>query len=153
VATKGRRWLASIIHVGYSTDEVFKRSALSVRFKESGLRTLGIILDADDEFDARWNRVRDFCLLYFATVPARCPDDGLALETDGKRFGAWIMPDNKSCGMIETFCKSLVPNDAATIWKHALSSVVDAKQKGAPFRDVHVEKANIYTWLAFQDPP
>jgi hypothetical protein len=41
------------IHVGNSADEVLKRSSLSVRYKESNLRTLGVMVDADDEFEGR----------------------------------------------------------------------------------------------------
>jgi hypothetical protein len=55
--------------------------------------------------------------------------------------------------MIETFCKFLIPDEAATIWQYALSVAGTAKQQGAPFREVHTEKANIHTWLAWQDPP
>jgi hypothetical protein len=141
------------IYVAGSTDGVLKKSTLSTRFKESGLQTLGIITDADDNFPARWNRVKSFCQEVFAAVPTDCPDGGLILTNGGKKFGAWIMPDNKSSGMIETFCRMLIPNKAAPIWGHATAAAGQARTLGAPFRDVHVEKAHVATWLAWQDPP
>jgi len=141
------------IHVGNSAEEVLKRSTLSTRFKESGLQTLGIILDADEEFDARWQRIRAFCDDNFTRVPPQFPRQGLILQGSGTRFGAWVMPDNSSRGMIETFCMALVPSAAAQIWEAAVSSAAAARELGAPFRKVHTEKAQICTWLAWQDPP
>lgn len=141
------------IDVGNSAEEVVKKSSLSARLKTSGLSTLGIMLDADDVFESRWASIRAFCLDNFAVVPTSCPADGLVLSENGKRFGAWIMPDNKSGGMLETFCKALVPPDMQHIWNLATQSANHARTKGATFHDVHTEKAHIYTWLAWQHPP
>jgi hypothetical protein len=63
------------------------------------------------------------------------------------------MPDNKSEGMLETFLKYLVPNQADNVWLYAQEAARTAKQRGAPYKDVHIEKANIHTWLAWQDEP
>lgn len=39
--------------------------------------------------------------------------------------------------------------DAASRWNR----VAEAKRNGAPFRNVHERKAELHTWLAWQDPP
>jgi Protein of unknown function (DUF3226) len=141
------------IDVGNSAEEVLKKSSLSARLKTSGLSTLGIMLDADDVFDSRWATIRAFCVENFTSVPSNFPADGLVLSEGGKRFGAWVMPDNRSGGMIETFCRALVPSHMENLWEHAVTSASQAKSKGAPFHDVHTEKAHMYAWLAWQHPP
>jgi hypothetical protein len=77
----------------------------------------------------------------------------LVAEHEDKRFGVWIMPDNSSAGSLETFLRHLVPDESEPIWQHALGSVTEAKRLGAQCRDVHDAKANLYTWLAWHNPP
>jgi hypothetical protein len=82
------------------------------------------------------------------------PTDGLIIENlDGKRFGVWLMPDNKSAGDLETFLRYLIPHDQEPLWKLACASVTTAKASGAFCHDSHISKANLYTWLAWQEPP
>jgi ABC-type glycerol-3-phosphate transport system substrate-binding protein len=64
------------------------------------------------------------------------------------------MPDNQTQGMLETFLKYLVPDERQSLWEYAQEVTQEAKQKGARFKDPHhLDKANIYTWLAWQNPP
>ena len=71
---------------------------------------------------------------------------------DGLRLGVWLMPDNRSSGMLETLLLDLLPSDDGLL---AYSETVckEAKEKGAPYKDVHSDKAHIHTWLAWQDEP
>lgn len=68
------------------------------------------------------------------------------------KFGVWIMLDNKTRGMLETFLAYLVPNESETLWQYARQTVVEAQNKGANYKPTHLDKANIYTWLAWQNP-
>ena len=43
--------------------------------------------------------------------------------------------------------------EAKDLWEFAKKSVEDAKSKGAPYHNIHRAKANIRTYLAWQDPP
>jgi hypothetical protein len=63
------------------------------------------------------------------------------------------MPDNTSQGDLETFLRYLVPDRQEPLWKQACDSVIAAVSSGANCRDSHIAKANLYTWLAWQDPP
>ncbi|HEY8375848.1 MAG TPA: DUF3226 domain-containing protein, partial [Nannocystis sp.] len=76
-----------------------------------------------------------------------------ACSRTGRRFGVWIMPDNTSAGMLETFLKYLLPDGHDALWAHAQQAATRAHDRGAPFKQAHVDKANIYTWLAWQNPP
>lgn len=89
------------------------------------------------------------------TSPHEPPGDGfLAVLGSGVRFGAWLMPDNRQQGMLETFLLGLRP--AATrpeLWRHTEAAVDQAKQLGATWQASHRDKALCHTFLAFQDPP
>lgn len=142
------------IQVGKSVSEILEREHLSARLKQSGLQALGIVLDADESLRDRWVSVRGLLMEFMDELPATIPAGGLIGETrEGVRLGVWLMPDNSSPGMLETFLRRLVPSVAQEVWIHAQEAVHSARAKGAPCRPVHDDKATIHTWLAWQDPP
>jgi hypothetical protein len=63
------------------------------------------------------------------------------------------MPDNEAVGDLETFLRYLVPDQQQPTWQHAIAATTEAKRLGCGFRDTHMRKAQLYTWLAWQDPP
>ncbi|NLS94530.1 MAG: hypothetical protein GXX96_20430 [Planctomycetaceae bacterium] len=62
------------------------------------------------------------------------------------------MPDNQHDGKLETFLKSLVDTDDK-VFHHALKSTKQAIGIGATFREVDRPKAEVHTWLAWQETP
>ena len=87
-------------------------------------------------------------------LPQTLPAEGLIEENaSGKRLGVWIMPDNVTDGDLEIFLRHLVPEGSKPLWDHAVQSTASAKGIGAPYNDCHCHKANLYTWLAWQDEP
>lgn len=136
-------------------DKKINQDTISTRLKESGLTALGLIIDADLDLEERWQSIRNFCLPNIPDIPEQLPASGLIhFIPNGIRFGVWIMPDNQTQGMLETFLKYLVPDERQSLWKYAQEVTQEAKQKGATFKDPHhLDKANIYTWLAWQNPP
>ncbi|MEZ5941542.1 MAG: DUF3226 domain-containing protein [Planctomycetaceae bacterium] len=136
-------------------ENLLKPGVIEAELKASGLEELGIIIDADEDLEARWQAVRNRCLQEFSTqLPEELPQDGLVVEREsGLRLGVWIMPDNLNNGMLETFLTYLVPDQGNTVYQHALTSVSKAKSIGAPYSESHEDKAIIHTWLAWQNPP
>jgi len=63
------------------------------------------------------------------------------------------MPDNRMRGMLETFLPYMMPTGSTELWQFAQAVTNEAKGKGAVFTESHLDKANIYTWLAWQNPP
>ena len=117
-------------------------------------KSVSVVVDANGDAAARWGEVKTWCSSEFADLPEQIPAEGLeVVHSDGPRFGVWIMPDNRFTGMLEAFLVRLIPDDSRRLYERATNSVADAKRNGAPFRDVHVRKAEIHTWLAWQDPP
>ncbi|MBP0021077.1 MAG: hypothetical protein J7647_26430 [Cyanobacteria bacterium SBLK] len=123
--------------------------------QQSGLKSLGIIVDADAEFSDRWQSVRDnLCKPLMPDFPKNIPETGLIhTAPNGVKFGVWIMPDNQNRGMLETFLTYLIPDPSEPVWDYAKEATREAKNKGAPFIEKHTDKANIHTWLAWQNEP
>ena len=110
-------------------DKVLEPGVIEAEIRVSGLEALGVVVDANGDAASRWNDVRTWCGGEFADLPEQIPAAGLDIvHSGGPRFGVWIMPVATKC-------------------------VAEAKSHRAPFRDVHERKAELHTWLAWQDPP
>lgn len=128
----------------------------SAYLKESGLRFLGVILDADDDADASWRLVKGWFQDHFLDMPDKVRTEGFISEpnADDIRLGVWIMPDNQTRGMLETFLMLLVREKDQQLWAYAKAACDEAKAKHhAPFKTVHEDKAWIHTFLAWHDEP
>ena len=135
--------------------ELLKPGVVEAELLDSGLEALGVMVDANGDVSGRWNRIKTLCDDQFKDLPDRIPQNGLDTvhpET-GARFGVWIMPDNRFSGMLEDFLIRLIPEDSRGFYELAEKCVAEAARSGAPFKDVHMTKAKIYTWLAWQDEP
>ena len=138
----------------YGGAQFITEDVISTELKASGLTTLGLIVDADNDLHARWQSVRNACLKSIPDIPKELPETGLIHSINtGIKFGIWIMPDNQTRGMLETFLAYIIPNQSELIWKYAQEVVIEAKNKGAPFVNAHTDKACIYTWLSWQKVP
>lgn len=134
--------------------EILKKGVIESELRASGLESLGVIVDANGNAAKQWQRIRRRCKSEFPKLPARIPNNGLITDhIDGLRFGVWIMPDNQLCGMLENFLVALIPEDGRDLLELAKKCVLEAKEIGAPFREVHQIKAELHTWLAWQDKP
>ena len=127
---------------------------ISTELQASGLSVLGIIIDADENPLERWQSIRNACLKSIPDIPETLPEEGLIhITSNGIKFGIWIMPDNKMRGMLETFLTYMIPTSNRELWQFAQEVAQNAKNQGAVFTDSQFDKANIYTWLAWQNPP
>jgi hypothetical protein len=112
------------------------------------------MLDADAKLEGRYEQIRSACLEFFPRLPEKMPASGLIVDNDErKRFDVWMMPDNGSPGDLEIFLRGLIPELSEPVWKYATGCAAKAKTVGAPYHVTHVSKANLYTWLAWQNPP
>ncbi|MBF0262094.1 MAG: hypothetical protein HQL97_09710 [Magnetococcales bacterium] len=127
---------------------------LNEELKATDLGRLGVILDADTDLARQWARVTrvldDHGCPY---VPAAPSADGTIVETtDGKRIGVWVMPDNKSVGALEDFVGQLIA-DGDTLWPKAEADVNAIPTENRRFKATYLSKAQIHTWLAWQEEP
>lgn len=146
-------WPVFIKEAGGASD-ILSTPLLSAQLKAQGIRTVGIMLDADTNPEGRYQSIKNTCAKFSFVLPTDLPPEGVvAQNAGGMRVGLWIMPDNASKGYLETFLRYLVPNKEEPIWKHAVGSVETAKSLNAQCPDKDLPKANLYTWLAWQSTP
>jgi hypothetical protein len=147
------QWLVEIKEFG-GIEGLLKPGVIEAESREPGLKVLGIIIDANDQFVSRWSRVRERCLIVAADFPDELRPGGLIHQNEyGFRIGVWVMPDNQSRGMLETFLGQLIALDNATLWAFAQDSCARSRDHGASYIDPHRDKANIHTYLAWLEPP
>ena len=154
----GVPWPPSSFHVFIdargSVDEILRPGVIGGELVASGLEALGIVVDADGDAVARWDQLRTCCSNEFQNLPDQIPAEGLeVVHADGPRFGVWIMPNNRFQGMLEDLLVQLIPDESSHLHELARNCVAEARSNDAPFRDAHERKSEIYTWLAWQDPP
>jgi hypothetical protein len=119
---------------------------------------LGIVVDANSSLDSRWQsligRLRDKEIGY-TKISANPVENGLILERQGflPRLGVWVMPNNKLVGKIENFIRLLVAKDKENLWQIAEKAVGEIPAKEKLFADKDVIKAQVHTFLAWQDEP
>lgn len=134
-------------------DRLIDAKRIATRLQASGLQVMGIVVDADENPAARWQSLQAACAKSIVDMPKTLPSQGLIHTTQtGIQFGVWMMPDNQLRGMLETFLSNCVES-TDPVWQHAQSAVTEAKVQGAPFKTLQQDKANIHTWLAWQDEP
>ncbi len=127
---------------------------IPVRFKQSNLDTIGIIIDADSDLSIRWNNLKQILNPQGLIFPDMLPGDGLIVRELGMiTIGIWIMPNNNLNGMIEDFVTFLVPidDDVLPIIKENLNEI--ELKKLNKYKPVHKSKAVIHSWLAVQEDP
>ena len=125
-----------------------------VRFKQSGIETIGIIIDADTHIKNRWNTIRNLLIEQRFSIPDNLSKKGLIIENDANiRVGVWIMPNSDVDGMLEDFISFLVPQDdqLLPIVNSTLQNIEE--QKLNKYSLAHKSKAVIHTWLSWQEDP
>ena len=125
-----------------------------LQFAQEG-DAIGVVIDADTDLDARWQSVRDrFAIAGYRGVPEQPDPNGTILEPPGEtllpRAGVWIMPDNRTSGILEDFLYFLVPPPNELL-DHATACVESIASP--PFSQSDKPKAIIHTWLAWQKEP
>ena len=135
-----------------SVNEILKPGVLEAELGATGLEALGVVVDANGDAASRWDDLRAWCGSQFPDLPDQIPADGLeVVHSGGPRFGVWIMPDNRFTGMLEDWLVGLIPEESRPLYELAQNCVSDSKRQNAPFKDIHRTKAEIHTWLAWQD--
>lgn len=143
---------------------------IAVRLKEPGLRTLGIIVDADQDVDTCWRDIKETMVGSGIRLPDAPDSEGtiVCLGRDAKttrslsKVGVWIAPDNESAGELEDFIAAMMPSDDV-VWPLAqsyISGVVEAigavsadrsfspRNKTRLFQPHRRTRATVWAWMA-----
>jgi hypothetical protein len=131
---------------------------LRQRLRPGTLACHAIVIDADADveeniqFEARWQSIRDSLRhCGYTNMPEHPNPDGTIIDHDElPRVGVWLMPDNINRGMLEDFARLLI-TDGDLLYPFARTCVDSLPERR--FRDVHLSKAYLHTWLAWQKEP
>jgi hypothetical protein len=128
-------------------------STLDEELNRSGLERLAIVVDADTGLPARWQSLRDKLMRSGYTVPDAPESGGTIIEqAELPIVGIWLMPDNTIRGMLEDFMSLLIPA-GDILWPIAQDIVLEVVAKERRFPQTQEMKANMHTWLAWQEEP
>ena len=90
---------------------------LNTRLNESGVDAVGLVVDADDDSSRVRRRLQRLNVLKNALMEDNLdskPEDGCVADyhvgTYRKKFGFWIMPDNRRPGQLEDFVLRMIPD-------------------------------------------
>ncbi len=119
-----------------------------------GLKAIGILVDANDNIDSRWQAVRDKLKQENVILPSLPSLDGTIIPaTDERpRIGVWLMPDNQSRGELEDFVAKMIPRNDP-VWplsKRYIDGIPDADRK---FAEKKILRAQVHAWLATRKSP
>lgn len=87
--TWGETRETAIVYIeSYGSDQFIDETMISTELKASGLKALGLIVDADDNLNIRWASVKHACSRSIPDLPDQIPESGLIHVTDtGVKFG------------------------------------------------------------------
>jgi len=128
---------------------------------ETEIECLAVVIDANNKgAEARWQSIRSRLLNSgYHDVPEKHDPAGTVFALPHRsitprtiRFGVWIMPDNKSPGVLEDFVAGMIHEGDEML------SRVDAFLGSIPpderrFSDAHQPKARVHCWLAVSERP
>jgi hypothetical protein len=113
---------------------------------------LAVIVDADENIESRWQSLRDRLTVAGYEVPVARQRSGLILRDRRPAVGVWMMPDNTMPGTLETFAERMIPN-GDELWPMARAAVAGIPAASRRFTPAHTRKAEIHTYLAWQEEP
>lgn len=134
-------------------DNVFKALKIQLKFQDDEqLERLGIIVDANADLEKRWLVLREiFEKAGYINLPDLPSSSGTIIKQDGLPvLGVWLMPNNIISGKLENFIAFLIP-ETDILWQVACNSVSGLPEKRFASKDEI--KAQIHTWLAWQQDP
>ncbi len=117
--------------------------SIPVELKAPGRSALGVVADANNDFDSRWRAVRNRFEQEGMALPSRAAQGGVVVE-GRPRVGVWLMPDNQRPGQLEDLVAALVP-EGDVVWPLAQKFIEDVPEDVKP---KSIIKAQVHAWLA-----
>ena len=120
-----------------------------------GRRALGILVDANDDLNTRWQAVSDRLAPLGISLPPD-PDPAGAIipaQNDMPRVGVWLWPNNRNPGELEDFIISLIPQDDP-VWPLSEEYIDNIfAQRLNKFTPGKKSRAQVHAWLATREDP
>ncbi len=120
-------------------------------------KALGILVDADDNPEGRWDDLRSRFDEEGISIPAHPGPNGMIMDAhieigNSPRTGIWVMPNNDSSGEIENFVADMIPM-GDPVWPLSQGYVDGIPTEHRRFRPGKLLRAKVYAWLATREIP
>ena len=140
------------VHDKGSVDNVLR--AIATEVDVDGRLALGVLVDADEDFNTRWNKIAGSLRSVGIETQDRFQEAGTIIDDVPRkpRVGIWVMPNNKSAGEIENFLFRMVPN-GDPLWPLAQNYIGRIPNKYRKFVRKKQLRAGIHAWLSAQERP
>lgn len=117
-------------------------------------RTVGVLVDADDDHEARWGEVSSRIAEGGIQTPPTPDPAGTVINNEPPlpRVGIWIMPDNQSPGELEDFVIDMIPDDDP-VWPRSVNYINGIPRVERRFTDGKIDRSKLYAWLATRRNP
>lgn len=129
--------------------------AISVEVKAPGRKAVGIMVDANDDREARWQAVADRLGKVDVALPGVLSRSGAIIaeshQVKRPRIGVWLMPDNVSPGELEDFIAGMIPQDDL-VWPLSCEYIGGIPEP-RKFSEKKVRRAEVHAWLATRKEP
>lgn len=119
---------------------------------------IGVVMDADENLQGRYDALRNILdgTGGYDLSQVTLSERGTIikpLDENYPSFGLWLMPDNRSFGMLEDFVMTLADkNDALMDEADTVLASLEARSLNR-YTPIHRSKAKIHTYLAWQEEP
>jgi hypothetical protein len=138
-------------------DQLLENFRLQLLGSAGDTKALGVVLDADDLPDQRWQQVTSVIKrVNFGYVISAHPEpNGVIISAPydyRPRVGIWLMPNNVTFGELADFVSFLIPsNDKLS--PYANNTLDEIERINLNLYKKKRSKAFIHTWLAWQSEP
>ena len=125
--------------------------SITPEIKTPGRRAIGILVDANDDLQARWNAMTG--QLRKANIQAPSSPNPAGTIIDGRpRVGIWLMPDNTASGELEDFVIQMIPA-GDSVWPLSQGYIDGIPQTERKFSEGKTQRAKLHAWLAAREDP
>ena len=131
-------------------------AAIERDIRVPGREAVGIVADANDDLNARWQAVTDRIRRAGLGIrPPTHPDPAGTIIPEAARrprVGIWLMPDNQMPGEIEDFVAAMIPNGdpVRPLAERYIDGIPEADRR---FAEGKTERAKVHAWLAAREDP
>ena len=125
--------------------------AIGVEIKVSGRKSVGIVVDANNDLQCRWDAVVN-SLKAIHILPPDNPDPAGTIISSTPRIGVWLMPNNQLSGELEDFVQEMIP-DEDHVWPMSQDYIQGIPNADRKFKDSKMLKAELFAWLATRKMP
>ena len=115
-------------------------------------QVVGIIVDANDDPESRWQAVTDRLRRARPGIDAGDPAPGGWMADGRPRVGIRLWPDNESSGEVEDFITAMIPHGDPG-WPLSRRCTGNLPAGGRRFREGKTARAEVHAWPATRARP